>query len=916
MSTGTTGTGGELGKNKRRTRLGLGVKKFDNLASPKRLGTINRDFLNSPHSNNNNCMNPPDVQAAKCRGNAAVVANNTIKRGGEPRGSLCTPVLHTPPIFARAAQIFHGMVDMFAEPPAKNGQISSEIAQNSNQQLIIGEMSSGDAWRAQRTAKRYLARRTLDNYEHLVAKLDKRKEWNKWRKTETLLDLFTSVKYAYSSLVPASCNKGYTSFVTNGGKGGRVANIARSYSIRLDPVEAPKILYKYRLRIDRILDWAYKNSLLPVMMTLTVFHRWHDLEPLCRVLQYSWTDLFSGVSQGRRRAEHIDLQGFIRRMEETINDGDANSHNAGWHPHFHVILLIPRDKLEVLSDYEEELKIAWVALMRQNFRKVFGEEIPDAYLPSLMEHGLVISRYSRGELAGQIRRVHDSKYLAKIMGYDPSEIYGGDKEMSSCNLKSSKTPFSLLLEDTATNTDLWCEYAIATKGIPSVSFSYGLQKKVDDYFNTHKNDPVNLYGGTNVTKDNVIAYIDNETYKFLYQNFLIEDTLKIIPQGYAALEEWFQTLRETYGELPGLGIWKPPDEIDDDELVTDDKEETVEENEEDLIEVKDKLSPEMMSDIYYSTNAEVKNDLGEFLGLPSEPPPELEPPQEFNELETSLSLPPTPTESTQPQKTLNGLKMRKISRSQMQNQSEQKIVRHLVHNDVLLPEPLIKSSAKDTDAKDIVESVDLLETYGHLDLKKDLPKKASEAIPDRKWTREELAMICGEKAAGVNKPFERVLNSAQPITADKRPEEQLPKKPALPKSSPTNFAPITEKNLTRKELSIKCAELVTAIGKKVEEDKKARQEAIAAELKQQENFKAEKLAALNNVNAPNPTSQRELDVALKLDRQVFSLYGQKVSPLVAQGMSIKDAIEHLEVSPETKETILMLARCLWKNSLD
>ena len=302
------------------------------------------------------------------------------------------------------------------------------------------------------------------------------------------------------------------------------------------------------------------------MMTLTVFHRWHDLEPLCRVLQHSWTDLFSGGCKGLQRAEKIGLRGFIRRMEETINDGEGNVTNAGWHPHYHVILLIPRDKVEVLSACEEELKIAWVELMRKNFIDILGEDIPSSYLPALMEHGLVISRHSQGKHKGKIREVHDSNYLAKIMGYDPSEVYGADKEMTASTQKNSKIPFDLLLEDTATNTDLWCEYAIATKSIPSFSFSYGLQKKVDEYFKNHTTEQLSLYNhGLEAPSEKVVARIDNVTYKFLYKNYLLEETLKVVPQGYAALEEWFKIIKEEFGDLPGLGIWEPKDTDNDDD---------------------------------------------------------------------------------------------------------------------------------------------------------------------------------------------------------------------------------------------------------------------------------------------------------------------------------------------------------------
>ena len=60
--------------------------------------------------------------------------------------------------------------------------------------------------------------------------------------------------------------------------------------------------------------------------------------------------------------------------------------------------------------------------------------------------GLMFSRVYDGDAKsyGALRHVDDSKYLAKIMGYDPAEVYGGDKEMASATLKNSKIPFDLI----------------------------------------------------------------------------------------------------------------------------------------------------------------------------------------------------------------------------------------------------------------------------------------------------------------------------------------------------------------------------------------------------------------------------------------------------------------------------------------
>ena len=235
--------------------------------------------------------------------------------------------------------------------------------------------------------------------QELIEKLDLRRDWNLTRPVDTVLDLFPAVKFAHSSLR----GKKFDALVdvVSNGKSVHIKDIALSHSIRLDLVDSPKELYKYRLRIQKVIEWAYAQNLVPVMMTLTVFHRWHYLAPLYRVLSGAWSDLFRG-SAGLKRKEYIGLRGYIRRLEETFNDGDANfdeSLNSGWHPHYHVILLVPREKLSVLSDYEMELRKVWGSLVRNHFLKEFGEDIPVAYLPSFEEHGLVFSRYETAQHA-------------------------------------------------------------------------------------------------------------------------------------------------------------------------------------------------------------------------------------------------------------------------------------------------------------------------------------------------------------------------------------------------------------------------------------------------------------------------------------------------------------------------------------
>lgn len=397
-------------------------------------------------------------------------------------------------------------------------------------------------------AKLFLALRTVDDFDELLG-LDWRRVWNKEnpkRSIETMLDLFASLKFAHESILPltarlrkhgidpssvdwrdfswysrASRNASkekesmfcdaaqaikspeiltvkdlfceeYVDIVSsekNGNQTIRMEDVCRSHSIWLDPIDAPKELYKWRLRIQKAIAWAYLNDCVPAMMTLTIYHRWNNLDGLLRVLQNSWDKfLVSGRPVQKRQAE-MGLVGNIRRLEITINDGDESfdengkpKTNAGWHPHFHVLLFMSKDKFATVSDMEAQMKKDWVEIVVAQFRAEFGKEIPESFMPAFESHGLCLSRYNKGERKGELRPVKDSRYLDKIYGYDPINFYGDDSEIAANSFKNSKIPFDLLREITAANVDLWCEYAIATKGMAALRISRPLAKKINEYF--------------------------------------------------------------------------------------------------------------------------------------------------------------------------------------------------------------------------------------------------------------------------------------------------------------------------------------------------------------------------------------------------------------------------------------------------
>ena len=503
----------------------------------------------------------------------------------------------------------------------------------------IGELSSREVFSMLRRVKEYLAMRSVSVFSsEICERLDHRRVWNRERRVVgTLLDFFPALKYSYSSLLPSVHRFGSVDLVVSEKGKARVVDVARSHSIWLDPVDAPKELFKYRLRINDCISWAYNVGFVPVMVTLTIPHIWNDLDKLLEVLRRAWSSFFAGGCH-RRRVERVGLVGYIRRLEITLNDsakysenfrgkdsgvsensendkeeceknlrlkpiilepcGDESLNflksmkipprrhrknfsevsslcrrrgdvlekvppvpdtNNGWHPHFHALLFIPKDNLEVLSDLEDDWRAAWCDVVCRQFEKVIGTKVPDYSVRAMRKYGFWFSRCECPDASlssifkvddakkigdCSIRPVEDSEYLAKIMGYDPMRVYGVDMEMTASSIKNSKTFFDLLCDEvTASNCDLVCEYAIATKGIAAVTFSFGLEKKVAQYFESH---PDKRPSYSKVPTEKFVASVRREVYQLLYRNALFPQLLEVAAQGYDALCSW---LKQIYVEL-------------------------------------------------------------------------------------------------------------------------------------------------------------------------------------------------------------------------------------------------------------------------------------------------------------------------------------------------------------------------------
>ena len=124
-----------------------------------------------------------------------------------------------------------------------------------------GQISLKDRYLLQRNGKKALAMRSVETLpDYIRQKIDQRRDWNKQNRpaSNVLEQFFPSFQFSYATPLPQAYRKGSVDLVVSENGKARVSDIARSHSIWLDAVDAPKELYKYRLRIQRVINWAYK----------------------------------------------------------------------------------------------------------------------------------------------------------------------------------------------------------------------------------------------------------------------------------------------------------------------------------------------------------------------------------------------------------------------------------------------------------------------------------------------------------------------------------------------------------------------------------------------------------------------------------------------------------------------------------
>lgn len=146
-----------------------------------------------------------------------------------------------------------------------------------------------------------------------------------------------------------------------------------------------KILSKYEAKITIAVQQLEKQGLVPIMVTFAVRHlSYIKCADIFEIL-YETYNKFTRKRTVDRKSENGDqgrkhgaFKNFCEDVEvqHVIRSSDVTFGINGWHPHFHVLLFIPKENLHKVLDWEETLNANWDTFVAKIAKKYIT---PDKY---------------------------------------------------------------------------------------------------------------------------------------------------------------------------------------------------------------------------------------------------------------------------------------------------------------------------------------------------------------------------------------------------------------------------------------------------------------------------------------------------------------------------------------------------------
>lgn len=260
---------------------------------------------------------------------------------------------------------------------------------------------------------------------------------------------------------------------------------ARCDNLHICPSCSSRVLSARADEIEQMQELAQNRGYELVMFTFTMPHGKRDmLKDLVKQLKAAYNFLNSS-----RRYKTI-LESLGNRLKNADGEkawGKIKSIEImygvhGWHPHFHVVVIIDKDA--AVMDYKEEIAELWLKALQS-----VGVAKSSRSAEDVRKHGFTITknpdpRYIAKEMGANIGSPNNSKKLtsAKKSGNIAKEMTGQNSKNGRAD--GSITPFDILLKQIENLNDmkkfnkyllLWIEYVCATFQLKKITWSPGLK---------------------------------------------------------------------------------------------------------------------------------------------------------------------------------------------------------------------------------------------------------------------------------------------------------------------------------------------------------------------------------------------------------------------------------------------------------
>ena len=252
-------------------------------------------------------------------------------------------------------------------------------------------------------------------------------------------------------------------------------------SVRGCPLCAPKITERRRVEVQEGMAAAERLGLKVMLATFTIPHgRGDDVDAIRKQMMKGWRH-GSTSRAGKAMRKLIGLRGYIRVVEVTFG------HN-GWHPHFHVLLLLDTD----LSPYA--IQQAWYPIWLDGCRKA-GLGDPSEAHGVRVDDGTRAAQYvTKWGMDSELTKGHLKKGKKSVNPWDLLRIYTFGLDGITPDLREVAKSLGI---DKKRAGALWLDFFWGFKGTRQLYWSNGLrsllglsQEKTDQEVAEEEMDPV------------------------------------------------------------------------------------------------------------------------------------------------------------------------------------------------------------------------------------------------------------------------------------------------------------------------------------------------------------------------------------------------------------------------------------------